>query len=389
MSGFSGQSERNNLTADERASDVHNHYGDYNRFFAAFALALLGTGVAVVGIVLLAFELAGDDAGVVLGTALGIKTATYVVVAPIASVVSGSVPKRRLMLVLLLTGASTFLLLPWVTSVWQLYALIFVFAVGSAIFNPTYQALVPYFLPEPRAYYRALTKARVANELESTASPLAAAILLLVVDHEGLFVAAMAIILLAAAILSKVQIPSVGVVKKAKPLKEVGRGLRLFRDTPEFRFLVPLNMAMALIVAMVMTNTVVLVQGLFDLGERETAIGMAAFGIGVLVGAISMVPLLLRLKALLIMLVSAAFAAGLLLVGTQIASFQGLLVLWWLLGIGYGLAVTPASVVLRSYGCAEDRGLLYATYFSLTNFALLLAAPRLYPCRLARCSARY
>ena len=82
--------------------------------------------------------------------------------------------------------------------------------------------------------------------------------------------------------------------------------------------MVPLNMAMALIVAMVMTNTVVLVRGLFDLGERETAIGMAAFGIGVLVGAILMVPLLLRLKALPIMLVSAAFAAGLLLVGTQL-----------------------------------------------------------------------
>jgi hypothetical protein len=81
---------------------------------------------------------------------------------------------------------------------------------------------------------------------------------------------------------------------------------------------VPLNMAMALIVAMVMTNTVVLVRGLFDLGERETAIGMAAFGIGVLVRAILMVPLLLRLKALPIMLVSAAFAAGLLLVGTQL-----------------------------------------------------------------------
>ena len=129
----------------------------------------------------------------------------------------------------------------------------------------------------------------------------------------------------------------------------------LFRDTPELRFLVPLNMAMALIVAMVMTNTVVLVQGLFDLGERATAIGMAAFGVGVLVGAVSMVPLLLRLKAELIMLLSAAFAAGLLLAGTQIASFEGLLVLWSLLGIGYGLAVTPASVILRSYGRAVAR----------------------------------
>ena len=356
------------------APDVHvNQYRDYNLLFASFVLALLGTGVAVVGIVLLAFDLAGDDAGALLGTALAIKTGTYVVVAPMAAVLS--VPKRRLMLILVLVGALTILLLPLVTSVWQLYALIFVFAAGSAAFNPTYQALVPHFLPEPSAYYRALTKTRVANELESAASPLAAAVLLLVLDHDGLFVAAVAIFLLAAAILSKVEIPSVSITRKAKPLKEVGRGLRLFRDTPELRFLVPLNMAMALIVAMVMTNTVVLVQGLFDLGERATAIGMAAFGVGVLVGAVSMVPLLLRLKAEWIMLLSAAFAAGLLLVGTQIANFEGLLVLWSLLGIGYGLAVTPASAILLSYGRAEDRGLLYATYFSLANFALFLAYP--------------
>jgi len=358
------------------APDVHvNQYWNYNLLFASFLLALLGTGLAVVGIVLLAFDLASEDAGAVLGTALAIKTATYVVVAPMAAVLFGTVPKGRLMLMLVLVGALTILLLPLVTSVWQLYALIFVFAAGSAVFNPTYQALVPYFLPEPSAYYRALTKARVANELESAASPLAAAVLLLVLDHDGLFVAAVAIFLLAAAIISKVEIPSVSITRKVKPLKEVGRGLGLFRDTPELRFLVPLNMAMALIVAMVMTNTVVLVQGLFDLGERATAIGMAAFGVGVLVGAVSMVPLLLRLKAELIMLLSAAFAAGLLLAGTQIASFEGLLVLWSLLGIGYGLAVTPASVILRSYGRAEDRGLLYATYFSLTNSALFLAYP--------------
>ena len=376
MSGFSGQSERNDVIPSKLAPDVQvNQYRDYSLLFTTFALAMLGTGIAIVGIALLAFDLASEDAGAVLGTALAIKTATYVVVAPIAAVLSGTVPKRRLMLILLLVGASTILLLPLVTSVWQLYALIFVFAAGSAVFNPTYQALVPYFLPEPRAYYQALTKARVANELESAASPLAAAVLLLVLDHDGLFVVAVAILLLAAVILSKVGIPPVSIAKRAKPLKEVGRGLRLFRDTPELRFLVPLNMAMALIVAMVMTNTVVLVQGLFDLGERATAIAMAAFGVGVLVGAVSMVPLLLRLKAQPIMLLSAAVAAGLLLLGTQIASFQRLLVLWSLLGIGYGLAVTPASAILRSYGRAEDRGLLYATYFSLANFALFLAYP--------------
>ena len=147
---FSGQSERNDVNPGKLAPDVHvNQYREYNLLFASFALALLGTGVAVIGIVLLAFDLASDDAGAVLGTALAIKTATYVVVAPMAAILFGTVPKRRLMLILVLVGALTILLLPLVTSVWQLYALIFVFAAGSAVFNPTYQALVAYFMQEP------------------------------------------------------------------------------------------------------------------------------------------------------------------------------------------------------------------------------------------------
>src|SRR5262249_42483599 len=212
VSQFSGQPERNDVIQGKLATAVRvNQYREYNLLFTSFSLALLGTGIAVVGVALLAFDLAGDDAGAVLGTALAIKTATYVVVAPIAAVLFGTVPKRRLMLILLLVGALMIVLLPLVRSVWQLYGLIFIFAAGSAIFNPMYQALVPHFLSDSRAYSRALTKARVANELENAASPLAAAVLLLVLDHDGLFVAAMAIFLLAAAILSKVDIPPVNI----------------------------------------------------------------------------------------------------------------------------------------------------------------------------------
>jgi MFS family permease len=365
------------VTSDKQAPAEAdgNRYRDYHLLFAAFALVLLGAGIAVVGIALRAFELAGDDAGAVLGTALAIKTATYVLVAPVAAALSGTLPKRPLMLSLILVGASTILLLPLVTTMWQLYALILVFASGSAVFAPTYQALVPSLLPEPSAYHRALAKARVANELETAASPLAAALLLLVLDQLGLFVAAMAILLLAAAIISKVEFPRVDIGGQPRPLLEAARGFRLFRDTPEFRFLLPLNLGMALIVAMVMTNTVVLVQGLFDLDERATAAGMATFGVGVLVGAVFMLPLLQRFKAQSIMILSAAITAGLLLAATQMTSFQGLLIFWLLLGAGYGLAVTPASAILRQYGRAEDRGLLYATYFSIANLALLLAYP--------------
>jgi len=55
----------------------------YRHLFAAQVIALAGTGLLTVALGLLAYELAGADAGVVLGTALAIKMVAYVGVAPI------------------------------------------------------------------------------------------------------------------------------------------------------------------------------------------------------------------------------------------------------------------------------------------------------------------
>ena len=45
----------------------------YRHLFLAQVVALLGTGLATVALSLLAFDLAGDQAGQVLGTAMAIK----------------------------------------------------------------------------------------------------------------------------------------------------------------------------------------------------------------------------------------------------------------------------------------------------------------------------
>ena len=57
----------------------------YRRLFLAQIVALAGTGLATIALGLLAFDLAGGDAGRVLGTALAIKMIAYVTVAPIAA----------------------------------------------------------------------------------------------------------------------------------------------------------------------------------------------------------------------------------------------------------------------------------------------------------------
>ena len=56
----------------------------YRHLFLAQVIALAGTGLLTVALGLLAYQLAGQRAGAVLGTALAIKMVAYVTVAPVA-----------------------------------------------------------------------------------------------------------------------------------------------------------------------------------------------------------------------------------------------------------------------------------------------------------------
>lgn len=66
----------------------------YRHLFLAQVIALLGTGLATVGLGLLAFDPAGANAGAVLGTALAIKMLAYIGVAPVASALAERLPRR-------------------------------------------------------------------------------------------------------------------------------------------------------------------------------------------------------------------------------------------------------------------------------------------------------
>src|SRR5215218_8573591 len=85
----------------------------YRRLFLAQVLSLLGTGLATVALGLLAYQLAGADAGAVLGTALAIKMVAYVGVAPVAGAFANRLPRRTMLVALDLLRAAVALCLPF------------------------------------------------------------------------------------------------------------------------------------------------------------------------------------------------------------------------------------------------------------------------------------
>src|SRR3954470_822938 len=115
----------------------------YRHLFSAQVIALVGTGLLTVALGLLAFQLAGAQAGTVLGTALAIKMITYVAVAPMVGGFADRLPRRAFLVAMDLVRAAIALLLPFVTEVWQVYVLIFLLQSASVAFTPTFQATIP------------------------------------------------------------------------------------------------------------------------------------------------------------------------------------------------------------------------------------------------------
>lgn len=347
----------------------------YRHLFAAQALSLIGTGLATVALGLLAYELAGGEAGAVLGTALAIKMISYVGVAPVATAFAPHLPRRTLLVCLDLVRAVIALTLPFVTEVWQVYVLIFLLQSASAASTPTFQATIPDVLPDERDYTRALSLSRLAYDLESLLSPVMAAALLTVISFHGLFAGTALGFVASAVLVVTVVLPGPQLVEYRGIYESTVLGLRIYFATPRLRGLLALNLAIAAGGAMVIVNTVVLVQAGFGLSQQSTAIALAAFGGGSMVAALLLPRLLDAFPDRIIMLAGAALLGACLFAAAAVPDYRWLLPLWALFGLGYGVAQTPTGRLLRRSAATEDRPALFAAQFALSHACWLITYP--------------
>ena len=256
----------------------------YRHLFAAQIIALLGTGMATVALGLLAYDLAGPNAGAVLGTALMIKMVAYIGVGPIVNAFIDRLPRRALLISMDLVRAAVALLLPFVDQVWQVYVLIFVLQSASAAFTPTFQAAIPDILPDEKQYTRALSLSRLAYDLESLVSPMLAAALLTVISFHWLFAGTVVGFLASAALVVSVIVPQPKASGSRGGIYDrTTRGSRIYLKTPRLRGLLALNLVAAAAGAMVIVNTVVYVREFLGRPEDDVALALAAFGGGSMV----------------------------------------------------------------------------------------------------------
>lgn len=351
----------------------------YRRLFTAQVIALLGTGLTSVALALLAYDLAGADAGTVLGIALALKMVAYVVIAPLVTGLLAGVDRRRLLIGLDLSRALAALAMPFVTAVWQVYVLIFLLNACSAGFTPTFQATIPDVLEDERSYTSALSLSRLAYELESLASPALAAAALLLVGYHELFAANGVAFLCSALLVRSIRLPATTATTRGGVgswRARVSFGTRRYLAVPRLRGLLALNVGVAAASAMVIVNTVLLVHDeLGRDGDTAVAIALGAAGLGAMLAAIALPRLLRAFGDRTVMLAGGVLLVAGLVATAAVASYAMLLIVWALLGVGLALAQTPAGRLVQQSARDDDGPALFAAQFSLSHACWLVTYP--------------
>ena len=362
------------------------------RFAALFGsqlASLVGTGVLTVALALLAVRLEGEQAGQILGIALTIRIAAYVIVSPIASALVAGRSSRGIMIAADAARIVVAIGLVFVTEAWQIYLAIALLQSASAVFTPTYQAVIPEILPDERQYTSAQSLSRLAYDLESLLSPVIAAVLVLVLPPQALFAVTAAGFALSAVAVLLSRIDQRAGDQRAGGTGEafrsrLSRGVLLMARTPSLRFLALLDAATATVYATVLVNTVVL---LIALGAADPAdpsaplaVALVLFGAGSIVVALLMPRILDRVGDRAVMGLGAALAA-VTLAATAALAVSGTLTLvelgalWFVLGAATSAISTPSARIIRRDVVPADRPAVFAARFSTSHAWYALTYP--------------
>jgi MFS family permease len=349
---------------------------NFRLLYSAQVTSLFGTGLTTIALALFAYDLAGEQAGQVLGIALALKMLAYVLFAPIAAAFVESVSRIKLLVSLDVVRGAIVFSLPFVSELWQIYSLIFLLSLCSATFTPAFQSIIPEILPDKDQYTRALSLSRLAYDMENILSPSLAALCLLMMSYSDFFIINAVTFLLSAILLVKAQVkPKTGFIKSAPFKERLTQGVKIYFKTPRLRSLLLINIAVAAIMAVQIVNTVVYVRSQLQLSEQALTFVYLALGTGSLCGAILLPKIINKIKLRSLMLSSGVICSLVLMLGSLSPDLFALISMFILLGFGLSLVQTPVGNILKMSSRDEHRNALFAAQFSLSHAGFLICYP--------------
>jgi len=350
----------------------------FARLYAAQTTSLLGDALTWVGLALLAFELGGSHSAQILAFALTLRVSAFVLLAPLAGVLADRLNRKTIMVTADVVRMVIIGLLPFVTQVWQVYALMFTVNAFTAFFTPTFQATLPAVTTADEMP-QALSLSSATNELLGVLGPgIAGAVAAFLGARDIFFIDAVTFLISGVLIftlparLRSEQAPASE--DERVTVAAVLEGTRLLWVNAVMRYALLLELVAAVSGALVLVNTVGLVRGQLHLSDVRYGWVMAAFGIGATAAALLAGALTKRMAHTTFVVVGAVLTSLAVLPANH-AGLAGLLGLWLLAGAGQNWVNLSTQTLIAEQTDAAHQGRVYGAHFAWSHLWWAFAYP--------------
>ena len=344
----------------------------FARLYLAQTINLIGDTFTWLGLALLAFELAGEKAGVILSGALTLRVTAYVVLSPLAGVIADRVNRKRIMAVTHLARMFIVCLLPFITQPWQIYAIVFALNVCSAFFKPTYTATIPLVATQ-NEYPIAIALSSATYQLLGVLGPgLAGGVAAFIGTRQVFFLDSITFLMAAILVLTlPTQRMMVTTQQETQTVRRTWQDVRtgttcLFSD-PLIRYALVMQLVAAIAGAAILVNTVGYVQGTLQLGKLEYGWAMAAFGIGATLASLGLGTLVNQKRKQTAFISLGATLITLALLPANWVSLGGLLLLWSVAGVGQTFVNVPTQALIADRVAVDAQGRVYGAHFAWSH----------------------
>lgn len=161
----------------------------FARLYFAQGISLLGDSVTWLGIALLAYEFGGEDSSGILATALTLRVTAFILFGSFAGIIADTFSRKRIMLITNFFRMIIVISFAFVSSVWQLYFLIFVLNIFNAFFSPAYKATIPQLIGKKENYGNAIALSNATWQILGILGPGLAGIIAVVWGSRQIFFA--------------------------------------------------------------------------------------------------------------------------------------------------------------------------------------------------------
>ncbi len=343
----------------------------FRRLYLAQTISLFGDALTWLGLALLAFELAGTSSPIVLAGALTLRVTAFTLLSPLAGVLADRFDRKPILIVTHLGRMLLVCLLPFVNSIWQIYALVLGLNIFNAFFTPTYQATIP-LVTGKADYPQAIALSSTTYQILGVFGPGLAGVLALFIGARELFFWDGLSFILAAILIGtlpgnlQVNVVESGDRYFSQIWSDIQAGTaRLWTDAP-IRYGLTIQLVASIAGAQILVNTVGYVQGTLQQTAVQYGWVMMGFGLGATCGtmAIGIYP---QYRSKIITILGGAVLITTALLGANYVGLVPLIFLWSIAGFGQSIINLSMQTLIADRTPTNIQGRVYGAHFAWSH----------------------